>query len=464
MAGTFLGISTALSSLQAQQAALDTVSHNIANANTPGYKRQRVLLGEGNPITLSVGANSGTTLGTGVHVQEIQRVQDDFVDSRVRQTTGLAAEWSAKSDTLSQVESVFNEPSDNGIATQLSKFWDAWEKVSANPDDSSIRNSLIGQAQTLTMQIRQSYSQLKNMSDDIDSSVKSDVDKINQITSQIADLNGKIARTSSSGVSPNDLLDQRDLLVNQLTGLAGVEVSGQSGQEFMVTLGNKVLVQGTEADQLGVRLDGFGVPEVFSCSTGESREIPGGEIAGLMDVRNNSLSGFMTSLDNFVTSLSTAVNTIHRTGFKANGVAAGDFFDPTTTAANFEVSAAILASPGNVATSDVATRPGNNNVSNNIAALRTQPLGAGSTLGQIYQGIITGAGTQSALAKQYADTQNATLDQFTAQQQSISGVSLDEEMTDMIKFQRCYGAAARVLTACDDMLSTLIDKTGLVGR
>lgn len=465
MSGTFTGINTAIGALQAQQAALNTLSHNIANANTPGYKRQRAILGEGNPMTgpLTTGQNSRVLIGSGVHVEEIQRVQDDFVDNRVRLTSGLAAEWSAKSDTLSQVESVFNEPSEQGIASQLDKFWSAWDKLSAQPEDLPTRKALIEQAQSLTLQIRQSYSQLKGMADDVDSSVRNDVTQINSLTSQIAELNSKINWSSSSSVSPNDLLDQRDLLVGQLTSLAGVEVSGKGGQDFMVTLGNKVLVQGIHADQLAVRLDSNGMQEVYSVSTGESRSIPGGEIAGLMDVRGQAIPGFMSALNDLVTALCTQVNTIHGNGYTLGGATGGDFFDPNTTAANFEVSDDILASPSNVAASGTG-KVGDNSTALSIAGLRTRTLVNGQTINQVYQMVVSEAGTQSALAKHYADTQTLTLEQFTAQQQSVSGVSLDEEMTDMVRFQQAYNAAARVLTTCDEMLSVLIQNTGIVGR
>jgi len=466
MSGTFMGINIALSSLQAQQAALDTVANNIANANTPGYKRQRVLLGEGNPVTgpFGDGINRRTMLGTGVDVIEIQRVQDTFVDNRVRQTSASASEWAAKSDTLAQLESIFNEPSDQGIGSQLDKFWSAWEKLSAQPDDIPTRKALIQQAQTLTMRIRQSYGQIRSIGEDVDTAVRDKVGQINSITSQIVELNRKIQWSSSSGASPNDLLDQRDILVGQLSSLAGVDVFGKGGQDFTVILGNKILVQGTARDTLGVRLDAGGLQEVYSTADGDARRVPGGEIAGLLDLRANAIPGFMTALDDFASALAVEVNAIHNTGFTMDGTQAGDFFDPNTTAADFEVDPDILSSARNVAASDAALPPGNNVISNQIAGLRTQTLAVGRTINQLYQGIISDAGTQSALAKQYADTQNATLEQFTAQQQSVSGVSLDEEMTDMIRFQQAYGAAARILTACDDVLSTLIEKTGMVGR
>lgn len=454
-----------MSALQAQQAALNTLSNNIANANTPGYKRQRAILSEGNPLTgpFAGGQSSRASLANGVRVAEIQRVQDDFVDNRVRLTSGLAAEWGVKSDTLGQVEAVFNEPSDQGIANQLDKFWNAWDKLSAQPADIPTRKALIQQAQSLTMQIRTTHSQLQSISVDVDASVRDKVTQINSLTSQIAELNSRIAWSSSSSVSPNDLLNQRDLLVGQLTSLAGVEVSGKGGQDFMVTLGNKILVQGNTADQLGVRTDANSLQEVYSVSTGESRIIPGGEIAGLMDVRGGSIPTFMSALDGLVSTLATQVNTIHAMGFTLGGLPAGGFFAPGSTAATFEVSDDILLSPDNVAASASGT-VGNNATALCIAGLRTLALPTGQTINQVYQTIVSEAGTESALAKHYAETQSLTLEQFTAQQQSVSGVSLDEEMTDMVRFQQAYNAAARVLTTCDEMLSTLLEKTGVVGR
>lgn len=454
-----------MSSLQAQQAALNTLSNNIANANTPGYKRQRAILSEGNPLTgpFTTGSSPRAAIGTGVHIVEIQRIQDDFVDARVRQTSALAAEWGAKSDILGQIETLLNEPSDQGIANQLDKFWSAWDKLSSQPTDIPTRKALVEQARTLSQQIRTTYSNLKAIGDGVDSAVRDKVTQINTITAQIADLNARISWSSESSVSPNDLLDQRDLLVGQLTSLAGVDVSGKGGQEFVLTLGNKILVQGIHADQLAVRTDIHGLQEVYSTSTGESRTVPGGEMAGLMSARNETIPHYMSSLDDFVMALSDQVNTLHGTGFTLGGVAAGEFFDSATTAANFEVAADILASPSNVAASGSGA-VGDNSVARMIAGLRTTGLPTGYTLNQVYQIIVTETGTQSALATHYANTQSLTLEQFVAQQQSVSGVSLDEEMTDMVKFQQAYNAAARVLTACDEMLSTLLERTGVVGR
>ncbi len=454
-----------MSALRAQQIALDTLSHNIANANTPGYKRQRVMLGEGNPLTgpFTNGASPRVAIGTGVHVEQIQRIQDDFVDSRVRQTAALAAEWGTKSQILSQIETVFNEPSDHGIGNQLSKFWDAWDRLSAQPTDIATRDALIGQARILAQHIRNTYAEVKAIDDGIDLAVRDKVAEINALVNQIADLNARIVWAGSSGAFPNDLLDQRDLLVGQLSALAGVEVSGKGGQEFILTLGNKVLVQGVHADQLGVRLDANGAQEIYSLTTGDVRVVPGGEVAGLMELHHQAIPAIMAALDNFVATLTTEVNAIHRLGFTLDCDPAGDFFTEGSTAANFSVAADILDSPRNVAAS-ASGSVGNNTIALRIAALRSEALPAGQTISQLYQTIVTEMGTQSALAKHYADTQSLTLEQFSAQQQSVSGVSLDEEMTDMVRFQQAYNAAARVLTACDEMLSMLIERTGVVGR
>jgi flagellar hook-associated protein 1 FlgK len=259
------------------------------------------------------------------------------------------------------------------------------------------------------------------------------------------------------------LLDRRDLLVGELTSLAGVEVSGKGGGDFMVTLGSKILVQGTVADELSVRAGPSGTQEVYSVSDGGTRIIPGGEIAGIMDVRDGAIPQLMTALDDLAGTLITTVNAIHVTGTTLDGAPAGDFFTAGATAADIEVASDILASPRNIATSSSGA-VGNNQIALDISELRGKPLPSGQTINQLYQAIVSEAGTQSALAKHYAESQRLSLEQFTAQQQSVSGVSLDEEMADMVKFQQAYNAAARILTACDDMLSTLIEKTGLVGR
>lgn len=464
MAGTFLGINTAVTSLLAQQQALDTLSHNIANAATPGYKRQRVVLAEGHPVTQTFlsGYTARTALGTGVHVEQIQRVQDDFVDSRVQFASGQAAYWGTRSDILGRIETIFSEPGDQGIAGRLDEFWNAWDKLSAQPDDISVRQGLILKAQNLTQQIRATYAQVQDIRDDVGADLSAKVARMNSIITQIADLNTKISWAESGAVTPNDLLDTRDALVTELTGLAGVTVSGKGGREFTVTLGNKVLVQADMCFQLGVRTASDGTQSVYSLSDGESRRIPGGEVAALVSMYNQVIPPFMQNLDGLVSSICNQVNTLHRTGHTLDGTDGGDFFDPTSTAVDFEVDPAILASPRNIAASATGA-VGDNAIALAIAALKYNSNAGPQTIGQVYQTIVTGLGTQVALAQQNESTQNASLEQFIAQQQSISGVSLDEEMTDMVKFQQAYNAAARVFTACDEMLSVLIERTGIVG-
>ena len=184
MSGTFLGINIAVSALQAQQQALNTLSHNIANANTPGYKRQRAVLAEGNPITgaFASGYSARVSIGSGVNVSQIQRVQDDFIDTRVRLASGQSAQWSAKSDILRQIETIFNEPGGNGMGSELDKFWDSWYDLSAQPENIPTRQALVLQAQRLTERIRSGFAEFKRMSEDLNATVLDKVTRINTIT------------------------------------------------------------------------------------------------------------------------------------------------------------------------------------------------------------------------------------------------------------------------------------------
>lgn len=465
MFGTFYGIGVATSALRAQQQALDILGHNVANAGTPGYKRQRAVLAQGSPLTgaFASGMTGLSSVGTGVRVEQIQRVQDSFVETRVRLAAGQSALWDARSQTLRQVEALFNEPGEAGLEHELDRFWSAWEQLSTQPDSVPTRLALVERAQRLTQSIREIYAQLGRIRSDLDDAVAQKAERVNAIIADIADLNAKITWARSNNLTPNDLLDRRDLLVEELGALTGAEASGRGGQEFMVTLAGKVLVQGVNAFPLGVRLAADGSQEIFCSADGEPRTVPGGEIAGLQSVRDESVPRFRALLDEVATTLAGQVNAIHRTGVTADGAPAGDFFTAGTTAANLEVSAAILASPAAIATSATGAA-GDNSIALAIAELRSEAVAGGQTINQLYRIIVSEVGTQTALAAHTAETQRLSLDQFRAQQQAISGVSLDEEMADMIRFQQAYNAAARVLTSFDQMLSTLIERTGLVGR
>ena len=465
MFGTFYGISVAASALRAQQQALDILGHNVANAGTPGYRRQRAILSQSSPLTgaFASGTTGLSSVGTGVRVEQIQSVQDSFIDTRVRLAAGQSALWDARNQTLRQVEALFNEPGEAGLEHELDQFWSAWEQLSTQPDSVPSRLALVEHSQRLSQSIRESCAHLERMRDDLDEAVAQKTERVNGITADIADLNAKIMLASSNNLTPNDLLDRRDLLVEELGALTGAEASGRGGQEFVVTLAGKVLVQGVNAFPLGVRLAADGSQEIFCLADGEARVVSGGEIAGLQSARDESAPRFRALLDELAMTLAGEVNAIHRTGVTADGAPAGDFFTPGTTAANLEVSAAILASPAAIATSATGAS-GDNSVALAIAALRSETVAGGQTINQQYRSLVSEVGTQTALAAHTAETQRLSLDQFRAQQQAISGVSLDEEMADMIRFQQAYNATARVLTSFDQMLSTLIERTGLVGR
>ena len=253
MSGLFSAANVASSSLQAQEQALEVMSENVANAATPGYHRQRAVLVDGTTIPSGTAQDpSYTVAGSGVSVAEIQQVQDQYLDNQVNVATGQSSYSQLRSSTLDEVESAFNEPTDSGLQSQLDSFWNAWSSLSANPGDSASQEGVISAANNLAQGITTIYSTIQQTSANLTSKLSDDVTQINTISSQIAQLNGQID-SAGTGDDINTLLDDRDSLVTQLTGLAGVSVSNPGSGEFTVTLDNKVLVQGTIADQLGVR-------------------------------------------------------------------------------------------------------------------------------------------------------------------------------------------------------------------
>ncbi len=447
----------ASSALEAQQQAMDVVSENVANAATPGYTRQVADLVEGTSVSTNVdGASSYAVIGSGVNVAQVQRMTDQFINDQVRIATGQSSLWQTQSQTLSQVESDFNEPSTSGLQSLFSAFWNSWSALSSDPNDSATQEGVISAGNNLAQGIQGVYSSVQQTDNDQKAQLSDDVTQINTLTSRIAQLNSQVS-CASSGTDVNTLLDNEDSLITQLTGLAGVSVSGQDGGQLMITLGGKALVQGGISAQLGVRTNGSGQQEVYSISDGDAVNVTGGEVGGLLNLVNQTLPGIMTSLNNLTTTMVNEVNDTYATGVLNNGFGAGDFFTPGSTAADISVQ----ATAGSVATSTTGSL-GDGSLATELSNLGDTTLPSGHSINQMYQQIVTNVGTQSATATSMATTQNLSLTQFQTQQQSVSGVSLDEEMTNMIQYQQAYSAASRVITTIDSMISTLVNSTGVV--
>ncbi|MBX5440621.1 MAG: flagellar hook-associated protein FlgK [Solirubrobacteraceae bacterium] len=446
---SFFGLNTALRGLQASQVALDVTAHNIANADTAGYTRQAVELEQVVGLKVSAGAragNGGALLGGGVDVTAYRRIRDAFADLQYRTQTSISSEADTTAQTLANVELVLNEPGDKGIATLLSRLWDAWQQVANQPEDTATKGALVVNAIALADGIRSLQAQLTAVKDNAAQELAAYTTAGGDILSnaaEIARLNAEIKRATAAGQQPNALLDQRDRLIDRLAELGHVTITELPNNSIQIAFGNvnpPLLVDDTTA----------WAPTPPDTSLYPT-PAPGGIIGALqaLSETGGTIDQYLTDLDAFVNQLVTDVNAAY----------GGDFFDPAgTTAATIAVDAAIAADPSTVMTTAVAgSPPGANDIALAVAALR------GGAADRQYAGLILRIGSEARDANRRQDAATAVLESAKARRDSVSGVSIDEEMANMIRFQRAYQASARTLSTLDDMLDTLINRTGRVG-
>jgi flagellar hook-associated protein 1 FlgK len=449
---TFLGLETALRGILAQQRAIDVTGHNIANASTPGYSRQRADL----VTSLPFPDQPAGLLGTGVDVSGYQRVRDSFIDVQLRAQTMRKGSAEAQQDGLAQIEGALAEPSDNGLSSLLGKYWAAWQNVSNSPENVASRQALAQAAASLANGFNSVSTQLQTVQGQTAQQQSLTMSQVNSIGTRIASLTESIKAAELSGGQPNDLLDQRDLLVDQLSELGNVSISTTSGTPgtlgaIDVTFAGSTLVSDTTASGLALPLS----------------NLTSGKLAGMAAVVTaitDPSTGYLTRLNQLAASLASATNTQHALGTDLNGNPGGAFFTVTTgnEAGTLAVDPSILASPDLIAASSNGA-PGDATNALAIADLQSSNLLGSSTIDNGYSQLVTQIGADSQQAQQSLDTTSALVDTLSNRRQSVSGVSLDEEMANLLQFQRGYQASARALTAMDDMIDTLVNRTGKVG-
>jgi flagellar hook-associated protein 1 len=438
---SFMGLQTSLRGLIAHQQAINTTGHNLANANTVGFSRQEALLAA--MPALTVPANSATTgagaqLGTGVDVLAIRRIRDSFLDIQYRAESMQLGNASTKSQSLEQAELAFAEPSDNGINELLGQFWNAWSQLSQAPEaGSAARTNVVRMASSLASAFQTVYAQLTTVATQA-------TDEYNKITGpagdvdvwarELAQLNDTISHAVAVGQSPNDLMDRRDFLIDRLSELAQVSVRDLGTGALRVDFGGVTLVDPAAAG-------GYTWPQTLTS--------PGGKLGALQDL--GSATGpaltYRARLDAVVTDFVTRVNAIHAAPTGVN------FFDPAGTTAD---RISVVATAATIVTGSDGTA-GRNDVASAIAQLR------GGTVDRNYSSLVAEVGSDVKSIRNSEKIQQALVDAIEDRRQSVQGVSPDEEMTNLIRFQRGYQASARTMTTLDEMLDTLINRTGKVG-
>ncbi|OIJ22364.1 flagellar hook-associated protein FlgK [Anaerobacillus alkalidiazotrophicus] len=534
MKSTFQGLETARRALYTQQTALHVTGHNIANANTPGYSRQRVNFSQTTPFP-GVGFNRPDIpgqVGTGVQAGSIQRTRESFLDMQYRGETSKFGYWETRSIALEKMEDIMNEPTEDGIANTLDRFWTALQDLSVHPEDSGARSVVRQRGMALADTFNYTADSLMAIQRDLKVQSNATTNEINSLTRQINNLNKQIAAIEPHGYLPNDLYDQRDLLVDQLSKLVNIKVEPvrSGGQALEIAEGRyTVKLIDENGRDLGVtlvdgtRLTNNDVKVEYDQNSGLVSQI----LVGPAGFDDNALSGvvafnfedfnaigklvadieahgylakdgseqgvypkMLRDLDTMVVTFVEEFNRVHHEGWNLNDVKDGakgdpiDFFtfagftptagNPKGAATSLRVSDEIVNELDNIAASIPTSIADSNrgfagDGSNALALANVKDAmlnfgGTTTTVQSFYQGVIgemAVSGNEAERMMKNTDTLRLSVDQ---RRESISGVSLDEEMTNLIQFQHAYNAAARTITLVDEMLDTIINRMGTVGR
>lgn len=573
MASIFSTFNTARTGLTTHQSAINVTSHNIANSSTVGYSRQRATITTTRPIT--IGGEAGQ-IGTGSQVAAIERVRDSFLDYQVRVETSELGKYSAKAEYLSQVEGIFNEPSDTGLSTMLGEFFDAFQELSKQSTSSSTRVVVAQKTQALCDTLNNTYTKLEKLKEDAQSAIKSNVKEINSILEQLTTLNDQIRIVSITGEQPNDLMDSRDALLDELSSKFGIDidtkefngnnitatdllgltyangeslnplvnaapngevtrlayithidvntgeltyyVNGDTTSENNKRVINIGAITEEEANEMmksgviltngnGDALNTDGAPLVNGSTTDKDKIMIfnplKGEIAGEMEVQD-SIQSYMDQLDNLAKGIALAVNAIHSGSLTSNldstlGVI--DFFvnsedsanEAGISAKNISLNKEILDDPSKINTkTDKDSGEGDGARALAIAQLQstlltinavnglnaagnpitredflkdkfteggltiTNDTASGTKIESYFQDIIDKLGVETQHANRVVSNEEDLLTSLELNRLSVSGVSLDEEMTNLIQFQKAYSANAKTITTVSEMLDVIL--------
>lgn len=446
--------------LLTQQRGIDVTGQNIANVNTPGYSRQRVVMETKEPIDFFPGQ-----IGTGVRATEVRRIYDRFIGMQLSAEQEQVGRWDARMTGLEKVEMLFDESGGYGLNKAMSEFWNAWQDVSDNPSGQAERVALQAKSQTLADQFRKLRKDLVEVQKDMDVSVAGTLEEINRLATQIAQLNQKIAQTEVGGQNANDLRDKRDGLITELSQKIDIEsFENSNGKVTVLVAGGRPLVEEGFSWRLGTAPTPSGVRAVV-WTDGEGNQVDitatirGGKVKGWLEVRDHLIPRYLAQLDQLAAGLIAAVNAEHRTGYGLDGSFNNDFFTGTD-ASDIAFNPALAADLRLIAASDTATGvPGDNGHAIRLAELQHTLTMNGNTItfDEYYNSLITTVGNDSQEAATYSSHHTAMSTHLSNYRESISGVSLDEEMVNLVQFQHAYQAAAKLITTVDELLVTVIN-------
>jgi flagellar hook-associated protein 1 FlgK len=451
-------LAIARTALEARQLELDVAGHNIANARTEGYTRQRPRVLPNTPLRLpGLG-----TLGTGVKIDGIDQARSRLLDAAYRSERAAQGRYQAREQGLAQIEAIFGEPSESGLAAKLDAFWNAWHDLANSPSDSAARWMVRTRGEQLAQGFNGLDRQLAQLAQDTAAEADQLVAQVNGALERLARLNAQIAAAEAGHRTAPDLRDERGRLLDQLASWLPVRALERSDGTVALLADEVLLVDGAMARQIRLTAQPGGRFQLSDQLSGTPLGLSGGRLAGLLDLAGTTIPALRARLDQLASVLVRQINTLHRSGVTPAGDRDQDFFDPVgLSAQTIRLAAPIQQSADRIAAGSSGA-PGDGTLAQTVASLRDTALGelGGRRLGQFYTDLVAQVAAATAEARQSAESQDTLVAQLANQRSSISDVSLDEELVSLITSQQGYAAAARLIGVADEMMRELLRAVG----
>lgn len=459
-------LSVARSALLTHQTALEVSGHNVANAETPGYTRQTLLLGQGTPLLTPQGS-----FGSGVRIETVGRSRAALLDADVRAQLAPSSHAATRRDMLQRIERVFGEPSPSGLGASFDAFWNAWSDLASHPTNAGARTVVRQRAEALVDRFQTYTRELQDLELSIQGQARLKVDDINRLSRELATLNRQVVGAESGGHVANDLRDTRDRLLDELGQLVPIVVIDRADGSNQVMLGGRPLVDGTTATTLELSATSPLTVRVAGEPSG-LRSI-GGELGALLELANDELASVRSGLDALAAALVDDVNALHVTGWSPPAGGAGNW-DPLAgptgsgvaffstgpshrSAGGIRLSAEVTASADAIAVSGKLNAAGDNSVALGIAELRASaPSAPGGSFASGFQSMIADLAGTARAAADAAEVRSTLRQQAEARREAVSGVSTDEELMRLMRHQQAYAAAAKIVQTVDEMMESLL--------
>lgn len=437
--------------LATYQRALDITAHNIANSSNPYYSRQTSLLTTENPEQ-----RGGFIWGTGVRLDAVLRVRDDLTDAQLRVNYHKSSDSNKRSVLLGQIETLFSEPSELGLSNLINTFFNSFNELAVNPSSTSLRQNVIQAAEKMSSKVKSIYDGLDIIKSDVFNDALSKVEELNYNLEQIQRLNKQIYEASTVKQEANDLMDQRDRLIDEVSKTVNLTITKDDSGSVTLSIGGVTAVDLSSSTKF--KLDVIDDKLALVTEEGEVKAaLNGGELNALSEVYSKKIPEYNEKLEVVFKVLTDSVNSEHSAGYSiSNPPKTGITFFESFNDGLIKINQEILSDPSMIAVSSDGSS-GNGDIAIKIAGLMDKKLISGSSFSESYTSLVSLLGNDKLSSDLSTESSEMVIQQLELQKASYSGVSIDEEMTNMIKYQRSYDAAAKLIKVADEMLETLLN-------